>query len=422
MNKKTDFIRLRDHFVYLCVPNDVEILRRIKLRTWDSQVTSYQGNYSSFAKQQQEKLLLQEKSNDKVLRKKAHLQKFVDRFRAKASKARQAQSRLKAMEKLQTTQVLKDDDQITFAFFEPKPTGYPTVNIRADLGYQQKIILNHVSLSVGEGDRIGVIGTNGSGKTTLLKSIARQLPPVKGDINYHPQTQMGYFSQQQVDMLHLDETPFDHLIQLDSKITDTQARAFLGRFGFSNDRVFDQVSVFSGGEKARLALALLIWQKPNVLLLDEPTNHLDMSIRESLILALEDFTGALLLVSHDRYFIECCVDQLWLVKNGSVSPFAGTLQDYENDQLQQQPALQTLSTPAAHAPIIHDKETTKRIRQLERDIMKIEERLKKIETELADPVLYQGEPSQQLKQLQQKRHELESDLQDKETEWMKLSG
>src|SRR3990167_10853983 len=170
---------------------------------------------------------------------------------------------------------------------------------------------------------------------------------------FHPQTNIGYFSQDQVDMLFLDETPLDHFKQQFPVISETQARGFLGRFGFSNDRVFQKVDLFSGGEKARMALALLIWKKPNVLLLDEPTNHLDMHIREALILALETFTGALLLVSHDRYFIECCVDSLWLVNNGSVSVYDGTLADYEVSQLATHPT-HTSNKKAAATPKVID--------------------------------------------------------------------
>ena len=293
----------------------------------------YQGNYSSFAKQFSDALVLQQKANVKILKKREHLQKFVDRFRAKASKAKQAQSRLKAMEKLQVTTDWQEEQNISFDFFEPKPTGYPTISIRANCGYENKILLRNVSLNLSEGDRVGVLGVNGAGKSTLLKTIAQGLPVINGEIVFHPRTQIGYFSQQQVDMLKLDETPLAHFKEQFPDITETQARGFLGRFGFSNDRVFEKVDVFSGGEKARLALALLIWKRPNVLLLDEPTNHLDMHIRESLILALEEFTGALLLVSHDRYFIECCVDQLWLVKNGGVTVYNGNLNDYETSAL-----------------------------------------------------------------------------------------
>src|SRR3990167_2130920 len=238
-----------------------------KLKLW-------QGNYSSFATQFSDSLLLQEKMNAKILKKRAHLQKFVDRFKAKASKAKQAQSRVKAMEKMQTTTDWQEEENISFEFFEPKPTGYPTISIRANCGYGDKIILHDVSLNLSEGDRIGVIGVNGSGKSTLLKSIAQKLAVTSGEITFHPQTKIGYFSQDQVDMLQLNETPLYHFKEKYPDINETQARGFLGRFGFSSDRVFEKVSVFSGGEKARLALALLIWSKPNVLLLDEPTNHL----------------------------------------------------------------------------------------------------------------------------------------------------
>src|SRR3989338_847917 len=249
----------------------------------NQQLKLYQGNYSSFAKQFSDHLLLQEKMNSKILKKRAHLQKFVDRFGATASKAKQAQSRVKALEKLKVTTDWQEEASISFDFFEPKPTGYPTISIRADFGYGDKIILNSVSLNLSEGDRIGVIGINGSGKSTLLKTVAQKLAVTSGEITFHPQTKIGYFSQQQVDMLHLDETPLDHFKQQYPDIGETQARGILGRFGFSNDRVFEKVTVFSGGEKARLALALLIWSRPNVLLLDEPTNHLDMHIREALI-------------------------------------------------------------------------------------------------------------------------------------------
>lgn len=378
----------------------------------------YQGNYSSFARQFSDHLLLQEKMNTKILKKRAHLQKFVDRFRAKASKAKQAQSRLKAMEKLQVTTDWQEEANISFDFFEPKPTGYPTISIRADFGYGDKIILNGVSLNLSEGDRIGVIGVNGSGKSTLLKSISQTIAPIKGEMIFHPQTNIGYFSQDQVDMLYLDETPLDHFKQQFPDITETQARGFLGRFGFSNDRVFQKVEVFSGGEKARLALALLIWKKPNVLLLDEPTNHLDMHIREALILALEEFSGALLLVSHDRYFIECCVDNLWLVKNNTVTLYDGTLADYEASQLAETPVT-TNSKKEASKPI--SKDNKKLIIQLERDIKALEKQLQKVEEALADPDIYHPTQKDKLREMSQQKKALRDEIEAKEKEWLKLS-
>ena len=384
-----------------------------KLKCWT-------GNYSLFAKQFSDFLLLQEKMNAKIVKKRAHLQKFVDRFRAKASKAKQAQSRMKAMEKLQTTTNWQEEAAISFDFFPPKPTGYPTISMRADFGYGDKIILRDVSLNLSEGDRVGVIGVNGSGKSTLLKSIAQKLKAVRGDMTFHPQTNIGYFSQQQVDMLQLDETPLDHFKHHFPDITETEARGFLGRFGFSNDRVFEQVSIFSGGEKARLALALLIWKRPNVLLLDEPTNHLDMSIRESLILALEDFTGALLLVSHDRYFIECCVDSLWLVNHGTVTHYDGNLADYEASQLASLES--SAAKKSAPQPVKSvDKETKKQIVALEREIASLQNKLMKIEKELTDPALYEKDNNDKLKSRLQEQTQLKKALSEKEKEWLALS-
>ncbi|OGT49077.1 MAG: hypothetical protein A3E82_01520 [Gammaproteobacteria bacterium RIFCSPHIGHO2_12_FULL_38_11] len=381
-----------------------------KLKLW-------QGNYSSFATQFSDSLLLQEKMNAKILKKRAHLQKFVDRFKAKASKAKQAQSRVKAMEKMQKTVDWQEEENITFDFFESKPTGYPTISIRANCGYGDKTILRNVSLNLSEGDRVGVIGVNGSGKSTLLKTISQKLAVTEGEINFHPQTQIGYFSQQQVDMLHLDETPLYHFREQFTDITETQARGFLGRFGFKGKRVFEKVSVFSGGEKARLALALMIWSRPNVLLLDEPTNHLDMHIRESLIMALEEYTGALLLVSHDRYFIECCVDSLWLVEHGGVTHYDGNLADYEASQL----AVLSPSNNKKATPKILDNETKKEILQIERDILALEKKLKKVEKELADPLIYENNKKEALRELMQQQGELKKEISAKEKEWLKLS-
>ena len=386
----------------------------------NQQLRLYQGNYSSFARQFQENLLLQEKVNSKVLKKRAHLQKFVDRFRAKASKAKQAQSRMKAMEKLQmTSEFQEDENNVSFDFFEPKATGYPTISTRSDFGYDNKVILKDVSLAVGEGDRIGVIGVNGSGKSTLLKSIAQKLKPVRGDITFHPQTNIGYFSQQQVDMLDLNDTPMEHFKRQFPEMGETQIRGFLGRFAFNHDRVFQKINVFSGGEKARLALAILIWQRPNVLLLDEPTNHLDMHIRESLIVALEEFNGALILVSHDRYFVECCVDSLWLVNRGTVTVYDGNLADYEASQLATHPTSNSMKKSAT--PKVSTPEDKKELQKVEKEIVQLEKQLQKIEKELADPALYENANADKLKKLMQEQGIIKKELADKEQAWIKLS-
>lgn len=386
----------------------------------NQQLKLFQGNYTSFARQFEEGLLLQEKMNLKVQKKRAHLQKFVDRFRAKASKAKQAQSRMKAIEKLQLGgDWQEEENHISFDFFEPKSTGYPTISLRANCGYGDKTVLKDVSLNLGEGDRVGVIGINGAGKSTLLKTISQQLQPVSGNMTWHPQTNMGYFSQQQVEMLNLDETPLDHFKDAFPDILESQARSFLGRMGFSNERVFQKVDLFSGGEKARLALALLIWKKPNVLLLDEPTNHLDMHIRETLILALEAFTGALILVSHDRYFIECCVDSLWLVDKGTVTTYEGSLADYEASQLTAHPTSGNKKNQSS--PKIVDKDTKKRVQQIEREMATLQNQLQTIEKELADPTLYDASKTEELKKLSQQQAAIKKELASKEAEWLLLN-
>ena len=381
----------------------------------------YQGNYSSFARQFQEALLLQEKSNQKIIKQQQHLQSFVDRFRAKATKAKQAQSRMKAIEKLSTCAEFQEEHSVSFQFFDTPIAGYPAISVRADCGYEDTVILKRVELNVGGGDRIGVIGMNGSGKSTLLKSLAKALVPVSGEVAHHPKARIGYFSQQQVDMLHWDETPLDHVLQHSKAMSETQARTYLGGFGFGSDKVVANVSSFSGGEKARLALALLIQQKPNVLVLDEPTNHLDMSVREALILALNDFSGAVLLVSHDRYFIECCANTLWLVRQGKVHLYDGDLSDYRSLCLTPSAAdvstIKESTSPASPMPA-----NQKKMKQLEREMNKLHQQLQLLESKLADPTLYEPEYAAQLQKTIDRQAVLQQQLDDKEQQWLMLSA
>lgn len=406
---------------FIVISHDRDFLDQVTTQTVylaNQKLRLYQGNYSSFARQFQEALILQQKSNEKIRKQKAHMQNFVDRFAAKASKAKQAQSRLKAIAKLQVSMDLQDETPVSFSLFPCDETGYPTISLDANLGYQDKTILKNVRLNVGDGDRIGVIGINGSGKSTLLKSIAGQIPVIHGQINCHSKTQIGYFSQNQLDMLIPDQTPMAHLLEQDPRINEKAARSYLGRYGFNNERVFQPVSIFSGGEKARLALALLIWQKPNVLILDEPTNHLDMQVREALILALQDFSGALLLVSHDRYFIECCVNQLWLVNHGMVNTFSGNLDDYQSQMSAQQknaPTGKSKSTTQKNKP-----QQNKAIKQLEKDITKLQDKLNLIETKLAEPSLYENLDTGKIQSLNQEKKALNKAIDEKEQQWLAL--
>lgn len=380
----------------------------------------YQGNYSSFAKQFQQALMQQQQSNEKILKKQKHLQSFVDRFRAKASKAKQAQGRIKAIAKLAISSELQEEEGVSFQFRDTTPASFPAIRIDASLGYGETIILNKIQLDVSGTDRIAVIGINGSGKSTLLKSVAKQLTPVSGIVTHHPNTRIGYFSQHQLDMLHLNESPIDHLLQQDPRLSESQARTFLGGFGFSHDNAFQPVEQFSGGEKARLALALLIWQKPNVLILDEPTNHLDMHVREALIIALQTFSGAVILVSHDRYFIECCANQLWFVNQGTVTPFDGDLNDYQRSYLANQQTTAQTQTQAP-TPTKPNKNTQKRIQRLEREIEQLQQKVHDIEQQLNDNNLYLPDHKQQLDELLKKQQTLNTDLEKKEQTWIQLS-
>ena len=386
----------------------------------------YQGNYSSYARQFQQALILQEKSNKKIIKQQQHLQSFVNRFKAKATKAKQAQSRIKAIEKLSISSEFQQERSLSFSFFDATATGYPAITVNANLGYNDTTILKSVNLTLGDGDRIGVIGKNGSGKSTLLKTIAQQLPIINGSITYHPKLSIGYFSQQQVDMLDLERSPLDHLTQQDKQVTESIARSYLGGFGYSNDEVFSPVHLFSGGEKARLALALIIWQKPNILILDEPTNHLDMSIREAFIIALQAFTGALILVSHDRYFIECCANDLWLVNDGKVTTFHGNLNDYQ--QLQRETMVVNDASKTSSSQPLSKKTTEKalekKLKAIEREIKKLHTQLSAIETQLADPELYQNPTKEQLdlsKKLQEQQRSISNNIDAKEQEWLDLS-
>jgi ATP-binding cassette subfamily F protein 3 len=388
----------------------------------------YQGNYSSYARQFQEALILQEKANAKVHRQREHLQSYVDRFRAKASKAKQAQSRLKAIDKLKTSSELQAEQGVHFSFKDTPSVPYPAISVRASFGYGQKNILREVSLNVGGGDRIAVIGVNGSGKSTLLKGIAQQLPPQVGEVLYHNKTKIGYFSQNQLDMLDPEASALLHLLRQDPSVSDGAGRRYLGGYGFSSDKVLSPVVHFSGGEKARLCLALLIWSKPNILVLDEPTNHLDMSVREALILALQDFTGAVLLVSHDRHFIQCCANTLWLVKQGRVREFSGDIKDYlaqcvaELHVKEQSPRE---SNEASHKEKQSLKIDAKHLQQLEKEMHKLQKKMQQLDAEIAQISADEfdvGRTADLLADKARKRSALQEQYDAKETEWLRLSG
>ncbi len=290
----------------------------------------YAGNYSAFESQRAERLALQQSAYEKQQRSIAHLEAFIARFRAKATKARQAQSRIKALEKMERIAAAHVDSPFSFAFRAPvdKPRQLFALE-EAALGYADRTVLSGVEWSVLPGDAIGLLGPNGAGKSTLLKSLVGDLPLLGGKLHRAQGLRIGYFAQHQVDQLRLEETPLWHLGRLATDEREQVLRDFLGGFDFRGDMVAQKVASLSGGEKARLALALLVWQRPNLLLLDEPTNHLDIEMREALAEALVNFEGALIVVAHDRHLLAAATDQWMLVADGRVAPFEGDLDDYK---------------------------------------------------------------------------------------------
>ncbi len=293
-------------------------------------LNEYAGNYSAFETQRASRLALQQSAYEKQQRTVAHLEAFITRFRAKATKATQAQSRIRALEKLERIAAAHVDTPFTFTFRAPAEKPRQLFRLEAaTLGYGSSPVLTGVEWSVLPGDAIGLLGPNGAGKSTLLKSIVGGLPLIDGELHSAQGLRVGYFAQHQVDQLRLDESALWHLVKLAPGEREQVFRNFLGGFDFRGDQVTQKVASFSGGEKARLALALIVWQRPNLLLLDEPTNHLDMDMREALAQALVDFEGALVVVAHDRHLLSACTDQWLLVADGSVSPFEGDLDDYK---------------------------------------------------------------------------------------------
>ena len=287
------------------------------------------GNYSAFERWRAARLVSQQALHEKTQARRKELQGFVDRFRAKATKARQAQSRLKMLERLGDTQAVRIESPFTFSFYTPEAMPSPLVVLQqATVGYDGRPVLQNINFSVQSGDRIGLLGINGAGKSTLVKALTGQLELQSGDRTPAQKLSIGYFAQHQVDQLRADFSPLQALQSHDPKLSDAQARNYLGGFGFNGDQALQAAATLSGGERARLALALIVQSQPNLLLLDEPTNHLDINMREALADALVSFEGALLVISHDRTMLRAVVDELWLVADGSINPFDDDLDGY----------------------------------------------------------------------------------------------
>jgi len=383
----------------------------------------YTGNYESFERQRAAKLALQQAAYQKQQQEIAHIQSFIDRFRAKATKAKQAQSRMKALARMELIASAHVDSPFHFSFPELSKVPNKLIDLdKVDIGYNEQAILKNVTLDITAGSRFGLLGQNGAGKSTLIKLLAGLIKPLQGECTLGEGLQIGYFAQHQLEQLHGEESPLQHLQHLNSKATEQSLRDFLGGFGFIGDMAIAPVAPFSGGEKARLALALIVWQQPNILLLDEPTNHLDLEMRHALTLALQDYTGALVVVSHDRHLLRTTTDQLLLVADGSVTKFEGDLADYRQWLLDsrrdsRRESRQTQKKPAQSRE--QRRPLQNRLKNLEKTLGKLTTEKAAIEALLSDPSCYDNQ--EKLHEYIAQQAALTEELEKTEEMWLEVS-
>ncbi len=395
----------------------------------------YTGNYSSFERQRATRLAQQQATYESQQQRVAHLQSFIDRFKAKASKAKQAQSRVKMLERMELIAPAHVDNPFHFSFRAPESLPSPLLKMeKVSAGYGERIILDSIKLNLVPGSRIGLLGRNGAGKSTLIKMLAGELNPISGEIGLAKGIKLGYFAQHQLEFLRADESPIQHLVRLAPQELEQKLRDYLGGFGFQGDKVSEPTGRFSGGEKARLVLALIVWQRPNLLLLDEPTNHLDLDMRQALTEALIEFEGALVVVSHDRHLLRSTTDDLYLVHDGKVEPFDGDLEDYQKwlsdsqkqeaqaddapkdninsaqarkDQKRREAELRTLTQPLR-----------KEIARLEKEMEKLNAKLASAEEKLGDSELYDQSRKAELTECLQQQAQAKAGLEDAEMAWL----
>ncbi|EJL6828347.1 ABC transporter ATP-binding protein [Vibrio cholerae] len=400
-------------------------------------LNEYTGNYSSFETQRAQKMLQQQAIYQKQQKQMAHMQSYIDRFRYKASKARQAQSRIKALERMEKVLPAQFDNPFSFEFREPAALPNPILMMdQVAAGYGDNLILEKIRLNLVPGSRIGLLGRNGAGKSTLIKLLSGELKPQSGDCAYSQGVKIGYFAQHQLETLHPEETPLQHMMQIAPDKNELELRNYLGSFGFHGEKALEKVAPFSGGEKARLVLALIVWQKPNLLLLDEPTNHLDLDMRQALTLALQSYEGAMVIVSHDRYLLRATTDDLYLVHDHQVGPFDGDLNDYYKWLTDQQKAERKETQPTNTANSANSAAAKKEQKRREADFRKLtapirkkltqlEEKLDKLnhvvsemEAQLSDTSLYEAQNKATLTEVLAKQAAAKSELEQVELEWM----
>ena len=403
-------------------------------------MNEYTGNYSSFEEQRAQKLTLQQAQFEKQQKQMSHMQKYIDRFRYKASKARQAQSRIKALERMEKVLPAQLDNPFSFEFRQPDALPNPIIMMdEVSAGYDQNLILERIRLNLVPGSRIGLLGRNGAGKSTLIKLLSKELKPQSGLLTYSQGVKIGYFAQHQLETLHPEETPLQHMMQIAPHKTELELRNYLGSFGFQGEKALESVAPFSGGEKARLVLALIVWQKPNLLLLDEPTNHLDLDMRQALTFALQTFEGAMVIVSHDRYLLKATTDDLYLVHNKQVAPFDGDLNDYYKwltEQQRQERRVNQASTDdkvslnsaaAKKEQKRREADFRKQTAPIRKNLVNLEKKMASIgdilmeaEAQLSDNALYDAENKAKLTEVLSVQSTNKSALEEVELEWMTL--
>ncbi|MFV9670709.1 ABC transporter ATP-binding protein [Pantoea sp. ARC607] len=396
----------------------------------------YTGNYSSFERQRVAKLAQQQSLYESQQQKVAHLHSYIDRFRAQATKAKQAQSRIKMLERMEMIAPAHVDNPFSFTFRKPENLPNPLLKMeKVTAGYGDRIILDAIKLNLVPGSRIGLLGRNGAGKSTLIKLLAGELEAMEGRIGLSKGIKLGYFAQHQLEYLRADESPLQHLARIAPNVLEQQLRDYLGGFDFRGDKVTENTERFSGGEKARLVLALIVWQRPNLLLLDEPTNHLDLDMRQALTEALIDFEGALVVVSHDRHLLRATTDDLYLVHDGKVDVFAGDLEDYQQwlSDLQKQQAQQEAAPKADNGNSAQARKDQKRrdaelrtqtqplrkeIEKLEKQMSKWQSQLAEAEAQLSDSAIYEPGRKADLTTALQRQAESKSALEEVEMAWL----
>lgn len=406
-------------------------------------LTAYTANYTEYEIQKAEKITLQNAMYEKQQRAIAHMQSFVERFRYKATKAKQAQSRLKALERMEKIAAVHAESPFHFSFKTPDSLPNPLITMdNISLGYGEHVVIKKLRFNLVSGARIGLLGKNGAGKSTFIKFLAGELAPLSGDVTFSKGIKTGYFAQHQLERLRLNESALKHMQLLAPRTPEQELRNYLGGFAFAGDKVLENVSTFSGGEKARLALALIVWEKPNILLLDEPTNHLDLNMREALTMALQDYEGALVVVSHDRHLLKSTTDNFYLVDDGIVDEFNGDLEDYQKYLLEKQKQLieQNNLKNQEKADLNKPKELSwkekkqmeynfkNEIRPLKQQIARLDQQIteltkKKAELEitLADNSIYNDENKSKLAELFTEQNDVTSKLEETEMLWLDLS-